>query len=478
MDLATCYQQSLVVVTVRKAAYNQRVKLKGFTELDVLDFRPEDIKHFIDQWFINHPDKQKRGMGDDLNILLERNLRLRTLAANPLLLSLIAIVYDAQLELPDRRTELYKQCIEILLTRWDASRNINRRREFKSEQKRQLLQEVAWCFHLRGQRYLPEEDLLKVIAGFLPSIGLSTEQCYPILKEITSANGLLKEQARGWQGFLHLTLQEYFVAQYMSDYNQLSMIIQYRHQPWWEEVILLYAGLTPDASPLFEILLKKDQEKPIEQDITTDLLKSDLILISRCLTSRPTIKDLSLREKVVRRLFDVLLRAPNTIIRQTLAENLVDAGGKDISTILLKILVSSQVEVNVRQCIVYALIRQGKDFATETLIKTRSDESTPESLRDVIRHRLFRLGERLSTNTLLQILFDPYNKEDFIIQGIMANLYYRDKNSLIPEIQQKLSDVHIYIEPHVRTRIENFLVLLQQPPQKVKEILRDWEFLR
>jgi hypothetical protein len=478
MDLATLYQQSIIVVTARKAAYNQRIKLKGFTELDILDFRSEDIKRFIDLWFINHPDKQKRGMGNDLNILLERNLRLRTLAANPLLLSLIAIVYDAQLELPDRRTELYKQCIEILLTKWDASRNVNRRREFKSEQKRPLLGEVAWYFHLRGQRYLPEEELLKVIADFLPSIGLSKEQCYTILQEITSANGLLKEQARGWQGFLHLTLQEYFVAQYMSDYNQLSMIIQYRHQSWWEEVILLYAGLTPDASPLLEILAKEDQKKPIEQYTYEEILKSDLILISRCLISRPTIKDLSLREKIVDRLFNVLLRVPYSSIRQIIAENLVDAGRKDINTILLKLLASSQTEINVRQCIAYALIRQGKDFATQALIKTGLDKSAPESLTRVISYGLFRLGERLSTNTLLQMLFDPYNKEDFIMKGIMATLYDRDKKTLISEIQQKLSDSHIRIEPHVRIRVENFLVLLQQPLEKIRKDLRDWEVLQ
>ena len=52
MDLATRYNNSYIVVTVRKASYNQRTRLEGFVELDVLDFRPEDIKRFILQWFL------------------------------------------------------------------------------------------------------------------------------------------------------------------------------------------------------------------------------------------------------------------------------------------------------------------------------------------------------------------------------------------------------------------------------------------
>ena len=71
-----------------------------------------------------------------------------------------------------------------------------------------------------------------------------------LLEEIAFENGLIKEQAHGWHGFLHLTLQEYFTAQYASDFNQLDELLIHRHDPWWEEVLLLYIGLVPDASPL------------------------------------------------------------------------------------------------------------------------------------------------------------------------------------------------------------------------------------
>jgi predicted NACHT family NTPase len=78
---------------------------------------------------------------------------------------------------------------------------------------------------------------------------------------------LLKEQAHGWHGFLHLTLQEYFVAQYALDHAQLDTLLTNRGDPWWEEVILLYAGQAPDASPLLQKLLGQDTNFLLREDI-------------------------------------------------------------------------------------------------------------------------------------------------------------------------------------------------------------------
>src|SRR6266516_1986708 len=102
-QLATRYPQSPIVVTVRKASYQQQASLVGFTELEVLDFRPKDIQEFVINWFTHSQDPQAELKIIDLNTRLERNPRIQAIAANPLLLSLIVQVYEAQLDLPDRR---------------------------------------------------------------------------------------------------------------------------------------------------------------------------------------------------------------------------------------------------------------------------------------------------------------------------------------------------------------------------------------
>src|SRR5205814_6930943 len=120
--------------------------------------------------------------------------------------------------------------------------------EFKPEQKHQLLKVIAWHFHQKRQRYFMEYELLRIIAAFLPSINVPAERNNAILQEIESEQGVLKEQATGWHGFLHLTLQEYFAAEYINDHQKYDELLRHRADPSWEEVLLFYMGITPDAS--------------------------------------------------------------------------------------------------------------------------------------------------------------------------------------------------------------------------------------
>jgi predicted NACHT family NTPase len=109
IQIATRYPLVPIVVTARKAGYHQRSSLLGFTELEVLDFRLEDIQAFVDKWFACYTDPLQQANGTDLKNKLERTPRIRALAANPLLLTLIVLVYEAQLDLAERRAELYKE---------------------------------------------------------------------------------------------------------------------------------------------------------------------------------------------------------------------------------------------------------------------------------------------------------------------------------------------------------------------------------
>src|SRR6266849_3673415 len=253
LTLAAGYPKASLVVTMRKASYRQHKPLVGFTALEVMNFRFEDVKHFVHNWYDAAYDLYAEEKSADLIKLLDTNPRLQTMAANPLLLTLIMLAYEDHLVLPERRAELYQICIETLLAKWDARREISRGWEFKTEQKHQLLKVIAWHFHRKRQRYFTEHDLLQVIAEFLAAINFPAERNNDILQEIESEQGVLKEQATGWHGFLHLTLQEYFAAEYVNDHVEARFIapaelLRHRADAWWEEVLLLYMGITPDAS--------------------------------------------------------------------------------------------------------------------------------------------------------------------------------------------------------------------------------------
>src|SRR6266568_5042802 len=435
-DVATRYHQASIVVTARKAGYHQRPRLVGFTELEVLDFRPDEIRQFVERWFACHPDPRKQGNASELNEKLERNSRMLSLAANPLLLSLIVIVYEDQLDLPERRAELYKQCVDTLLTKWDASRNIRRLRAFKPEHKRQLLEEVAWHFHLQGQRYFAERELLDVITVFLPAVALPPEQNGRVLAEIAAENGLLKEQARGWYGFLHLSLQEYFVAQYAVGHQEIDLLIRRRDDPWWEEVLLLYAGLISDASLLLQQLLGLTPTNPLQDD----LFHTNLILAGHCLAAAdPPVRHNAISQEVVTRLFQVLKTTPYALTQAQVAETLAEIGDTTVHAQLVGLLSDEQLDWSVRQRIADALGRLGERSIVPQLVEVLSEEHLDSQVRQNIRQVLGQLGHRSSSWRLVHLLSNE-QVEPRLRQHIAEAFGQLEERSIASQLIQLFSD--------------------------------------
>lgn len=440
-EVATRYHRSPIVVTARKAGYQRKNPLKGFIGLEVLDFRPEDIRKFVDGWFAQIPTPENQGeSAADLNALLERNVRLQSLAANPLLLSLIVIVYQEHLDLPERRAELYNQCIETLQAKWDASRHIRRHHNFKSEHQRQLLEEVAWHFHQQRQRYFPTSELLAEIKRFLPVVGLPSDQNEQILDEITDENGLLKQQAQGWHGFLHLTLQEYFVALQANDQNQLAILLSHRCDPWWQEVILLYAGRTPDASGLLKGLIGETGNPPLREDI----FHSNLILAGRCLAAYPTVRQADLWEKVINRLFDTLMHMPYSLTRLQIASALAEIGWAQpsVSTRLLSLLSNSTTSSDAGWCIADAIGAMGESSLAPGLLPLLSNSSIDEKVRWRITDALAKLGKRSTAFDLIPLLSNP-QIPPFVCRSVADALGTIGERSVAPKLLPLLSDPQI-----------------------------------
>ncbi|HEY9602881.1 MAG TPA: NACHT domain-containing protein [Allocoleopsis sp.] len=285
--LDTLFLEAPIALTCRKAGW--REGLVTFQTLEVLDFSWQQIQNFVNNWF-----KADTANAQGLQQALAGNLRMQTLAANPLILALIAIVYQKDLELPERRAELYSRCLEVLLREWDTHRNIKRCTQFTTDRKLNLLKEVAWHFHQSGKRYFPEAELLQLVAHFLPAINIPSEESKAILDEIAQQYGLVKVQAHGWYGFQHLTFQEYLAALAANDKGTVGIqtVVAHRYDPWWEEVILLLAGRMADATPLLLGILGRSIELPpedVNRLVSTeehlaandDLFNSDLLLAAQ-----------------------------------------------------------------------------------------------------------------------------------------------------------------------------------------------------
>lgn len=381
--LVTRYPKAAIAVTCRRAGWEGG--LHTFRELEVLDFSWEQIQQFIARWFRDKPDR-----AHGLMRALAGNLRMQSLAANPLLLSLIAIVYERDLELPERRAELYNRCVDVLLREWDAHRGIQRYTRFTPDRKRDLLEEVAWHFHCAGRRYFPRDELLDVIAGFLPTIRIDPAEHESILEEIAEQYGLLKAQAPGWYGFLHLTLQEYFAAIAANGRQEegVQTIAGHIGESWWEEVTVLLAGRMADASPLLlaiigrtrEQFASRNQDEPLS--VGDDLFCTRLFLAARCLVGTPKIRLPGLRDAITHEV-GALLGSRWELDRDRAALVLAEIGDLNVTERLRAELLANSKDAAPRISIARAFGKTGDNEVTaalSTLFSQRTKLKNPPLL--------------------------------------------------------------------------------------------------
>ncbi|MEQ9626540.1 dsDNA nuclease domain-containing protein [Coleofasciculus chthonoplastes] len=479
-QLATQFLNAPIAVTCRRAGW--RGGLTGFQTMEVLEFDGPDIKEFANNWFQSDPSNAE-GLWQELN----KNLRMKTLAGNPLILSLMAIVYGRELKLPERRSELYKHCVEVLLEEWDAepNRDVKRFRQFKPTQMQKLLIEVAWYFHQQGTSYFREAELLRQLPRFLSNdqINISPEENQAILEEITDSSSLLKEAAYELYGFLHLTFQEYFAALAANKKGAVGWqeVVKHRHEPWWEEVILLLAECMDDATPLLLGILGRSLPPLLPGNINQlipegeplavndDLFDSDLLLAARCLVGKPKVLMQGLRDRIITEVKDLLSNSPYALNWERAAKVLVEIGDPTLIDELLEMLVivgknelerrrmnvalmekqfiiasacgkygdqnvgnkllklfQRKVERDGRVCgrILYSLAELKVTNASDYLLK-RFREKNDEwiLIRLQIARALIELGETSITSELLTMRTDPecYNREEIEIFELLGS---------------------------------------------------------
>ncbi|MFQ5615950.1 MAG: NACHT domain-containing protein, partial [Anaerolineales bacterium] len=106
--------------------------------------------------------------------------RIRDLATDPLMLTIIALVHRIEAELPDKRVKLYDKCVTALVETWEkvkGSKVADRRRPYY-RLRRRLLEGLAFRMHSQHARQVKAGDLELHLTRFLlenPKLHLDDE---------------------------------------------------------------------------------------------------------------------------------------------------------------------------------------------------------------------------------------------------------------------------------------------------------------
>jgi predicted NACHT family NTPase len=200
-QFANQYRDNCFIITCRIAS--REYTFTDFREVEVADFNDQQIKTFVTNWFNlkNDPVKAK-----NLIDKLDDNQPIKELATNPLLLTLLCLVFGENFDFPASRAELYKEGIDVLLKKWDGKRNIQRDEVYKRlslKRKEDLLAQIAEITFTQGNYFFKQEEVERYIADYISNLpdaksdpdALLVDSA-DVLKSIEAQHGLLVERAK------------------------------------------------------------------------------------------------------------------------------------------------------------------------------------------------------------------------------------------------------------------------------------------
>lgn len=263
------YSKTSIVVTCRKAGWRGELH-PDFQIVSTLPLDSQQQYEFIHKWYAaileystfgtprtrSELERRAEKEADRLVTLIRTKERLREVASNPLILSLICLVHRQKRDLPRGRTALYENCVEILLDLWDRIDKDLDQAFPSTEEKKLLLRRVAYRMHTAGLREVTRENLEAMVLEFLPKAG-QREAAADIVRQIEVRSGLIVERSIDVLMFSHLTFQEYFVVEYLQSERKVILDVG-AIEDWsaWREPLLLLCGVTRDPAFLLKQIAK------------------------------------------------------------------------------------------------------------------------------------------------------------------------------------------------------------------------------
>ncbi|MGH8548208.1 MAG: NACHT domain-containing protein [Methylococcales bacterium] len=272
-EFADTHPAVRILISSRLVGYTG-LPLRDGNELELLPFDQNQIHQFVRVWFGENPAGRANALFDTLNT----RPRLAALARIPLMLTLLCRTYQAKRDhFPNRRVELYEECLKGLLRDWNAQPQrlnlddgyVKAVLEFLAPAAYRLREQELDQFTLTQLRDLFDEELFNLYKLKPTHEVVKRHDASSLIAEL-KATGILVAVGTDIDTpllFLHRTFHEYLAACHLAGKYRIKqappvswaefapIISKKAWLPEWQEVIVLLAGLIEDPVSLLEMLV-------------------------------------------------------------------------------------------------------------------------------------------------------------------------------------------------------------------------------
>ena len=293
-QLVKTYPDLRVCIAIRSAAY--KGQFSYMRELTLAPFDSGQINEFILKW---HSFDGLADKGNRLILMIESNQRLAELATKPLFLNLICNAHRRYLDLSQRPSALFSQCIDTLMWDWDARRDVQRSNLFSCldiEKKRMIHARIASEMHSERTRFWKYQQITSFLRKELPRFSIPEQECQNVLEQICSNHCVYVKHTEDCFGFTHNALQEYLTAEWLKYERRWASLVSSSLvlDSWWEHVIYLTISSMGDATEALAMLYENENID----------LNRRLWLSANCLKFDPVL-DPAIREMITRRVLSL-----------------------------------------------------------------------------------------------------------------------------------------------------------------------------
>lgn len=289
------FEKARIVVTSRFIGYEEaRMNQEEFNEYHILKFSNEQIEEYVNKWYKVEEYRVEVRKNEVANFIKQKGTVDNELIENPLLLSLIVIIYRNNLELPRTKLEIYKSCTKTLVDKWDAAKKLPIAQKI-TDKRDTIFAHIAFWHYEHASKKVKRKELtnhqvkLRIMDYLLENITKNYEQA-----EVWAEEFLDYAEKRSLyfdNNFTHKTFLEYYTAYYIFvNYEKknkpketMKLIRKYFGNSFWFIVLELLLNLIDEDQPDNDIMDK----------IINDLINWKEETYVFCLKVLPTLKNIS-----------------------------------------------------------------------------------------------------------------------------------------------------------------------------------------